>query len=219
MPDLKALVQLLIEFLRVYYASYGYWIVFLGALLENTFLLGLVMPGGTMVLLGAFYARLGDLQLPVVIGVGWAGMFLGTSLDYWAGRRGLQPLFWRVAVLRRFRKELARARVLMMKYGLLAIVVAHFIGHLRSFVALSSGASRLPYWRFALYELVASGLWNVLYCSLGYILAENLGLLEKIYSRVGWGLLALVILIAVIRYFWLRYRDRLFGITERRSEG
>ncbi len=219
MPDIRALVEALIEFLRGYYASYGYWIVFFGALMENTFLLGLVMPGGTMVLLGAFYARFGDLSLPVVTALGWAGMFLGTSIDYWAGRRGLEPFFWRFAVLRRFRKDLARTRRLMTKYGLAAIILAHFIGHLRSFVALSSGASRLPYWRFALYELVASGLWNVLYCSLGYLLAENLGLLEKLYSQVGWGILAAVVLIAVLRYIWHRWRDRIFGISERKSEG
>ncbi len=219
MPDLKAVVEAAIEFLKGYYASFGYWIVFIGALTENTFLLGLVMPGGTMVLLGAFYARLGYLSLPLVILLGWAGMFLGTSFDYWAGRKGLQPLLWRVALLRRYRKDLAKARILMVRYGLLAIIVAHFIGHLRSFVALSSGASRVPYRRFAMYEIVAAGLWNVLYCGLGYLLAENLSLLEWVYSRVGWGLLALVVLLVVLRYIWLRYRDRIFGIPERKLEG
>src|SRR5579884_2329966 len=91
MPDL----QPLLETLRHAYATWGYPIVFFGALLENTVLLGLVLPGGTLVLLGAIYAQQGDMMLPFVLLLGWLGMAAGTSIDYVLGRWGVWSLLHR----------------------------------------------------------------------------------------------------------------------------
>jgi hypothetical protein len=49
MPD----PQQIMETFRAAYSTWGYPLVLLGALLENTALLGLVLPGGSVVLLGA----------------------------------------------------------------------------------------------------------------------------------------------------------------------
>lgn len=42
-----------------FYDGYGYPLVLVAAALENTFLVTLIFPGGTMVLLGGVYAGLG----------------------------------------------------------------------------------------------------------------------------------------------------------------
>jgi membrane protein DedA with SNARE-associated domain len=47
-------------------------------LLENTALLGLVLPGGSLVLLRAVYAQQGAMTRPLVLVLGWLGMVLGT---------------------------------------------------------------------------------------------------------------------------------------------
>jgi membrane-associated protein len=78
----------IINFIQGYFASWGYWFVFFGSFLENTIIVGLFTPGGTINLLGGFYAKLGVLYLPWVILAGWAGMFLGDNFDYWVGRKG-----------------------------------------------------------------------------------------------------------------------------------
>ena len=85
MPD----PQQIMETLRAAYSTWGYPLVLRGALLENTALLGLVLPGGSLVLLGAIYAQRGAMALPLVLVLGWLGMVLGTSLDYALGRWGL----------------------------------------------------------------------------------------------------------------------------------
>ena len=75
-----------IELLGDFYDHYGYETVFLGALFENTALLGLVFPGGTLALLGAFYARQGTLSLSWVIALATLGTVLGYHVDYLLGR-------------------------------------------------------------------------------------------------------------------------------------
>ncbi|HEX2172255.1 MAG TPA: hypothetical protein VHL09_07400 [Dehalococcoidia bacterium] len=85
MPDLPSLRDV-VDFLQTYYLTYGYAFVFAGSLLENIALVSFVWPGGVIVLLGAVYARLGDLSLPLVIGLAWIGSFAGTLINYALGR-------------------------------------------------------------------------------------------------------------------------------------
>jgi len=82
MPGIHEFLNLL----RDAYAAWGYDIVFLGAFLENTVLLGLILPGGALVMLGAVYAHQGSMALPAVFLLAWLGMVAGTSIDYLLGR-------------------------------------------------------------------------------------------------------------------------------------
>src|SRR2546426_1161592 len=69
-----------IELLGEFYNQYGYLTVFLGTLGENTALLGLLLPGNSLALLGAMYARLGTLNLGLVIFLATLGTVLGYHL-------------------------------------------------------------------------------------------------------------------------------------------
>ncbi len=80
------MIHALIEWLGGLYSQYGYLIVFLGSLGENTAFVGLILPGGTLALLGAFYARAGTLNIGWVIFFAWIGTVLGYHVDYLVGR-------------------------------------------------------------------------------------------------------------------------------------
>src|SRR5438034_272660 len=75
-----------IKLLGEFYNQYGYLAVFLGTLGENTAFLGLLLPGNSLALLGAAYARLGTLNLGWVIFLATLGTVLGYHLDYLLGR-------------------------------------------------------------------------------------------------------------------------------------
>lgn len=183
------------------YGAWGYPLVLLAAALENTFLVTLIFPGGTMVLLGGIYARIGQLSLPAVILCGWIGTFLGASIDYGLGRWGGRLL---APILARPDAAAGQARVaeMLRRYGMLALVAGHFIGPIRSLVALSAGMARMSYLLFAIYELPASLLWATAYGIGGYLLADQIPLLEQILERFGWGLAAA----AALFIGWQAYR-------------
>lgn len=198
----------LVDFLKDYYASWGYLIVLAGAYLENTALLGLLLPGGTLILLGAFYAKLGYLWLPGVIILGCIGMFLGSSTDYWLGRLGLHRVFMKTRFWSRIEAGLEKARAFLDKHGGFAIFLSHFIGHIRAFVALTAGASKYPYRNFALLDIGAAFVWNIIFCVLGYLLADNIELVERLYARFGIGLLIVGVVVFIGWRIWQIYRKR-----------
>ncbi len=185
-----------------WYASYGYPLVFVGALGENTALLGLILPGGTLAALGAFYARAGTLNLAWVILLAWAGTVLGYHVDYLVGRfalsRGLER-WGRSRLGRRLRLagRVRLARGFLTRHGGKAILLSHTAGHLRSFVALSAGATHMSYPRFLAFEALAALIWSSLFCAVGYLIGTEIDVFLSILERIGWMSLALIAVLAV----------------------
>ena len=196
MPDLSHVI----DALRAAYDTWGYPLVLLGALLENTALLGLVLPGGSLVLLGAVYAQQGVLAWPLVLVLGWLGMVLGTSLDYAFGRWALRATLGQTRLMARLEPKLGDAERFLERHGAWAFLLAHFIGHIRSFVALTAGTSRLPYRRFLRYEALAALAWNLVWVMAGYLVGAHLEFLQRLMSGAGLA----VVLVVVAGY--LAYR-------------
>lgn len=208
------MLQNLIDLLRDLYDQYGYLIVFLGALGENTALVGLALPGGTLALLGAFYARQGTLNLAWVIFFAWMGTVLGYHVDYLLGRFALGKVMLRWGDSRLGRRmrlagRLRLGRRMLTKYGGRAILLSHIVGHIRSFVALSAGATRMSYRRFLSFELVAALLWNTAFCLIGYAAGAEYDRILPIIERAGWiiaGVVVLALLVWKVGLPWLRKR-------------
>lgn len=208
MPTLP--IRELIEFLKVFYDQYGYLMVFLGTLFENTALLGLLLPGNSLALLGAFYAKVGTLNLGWVIFFAWLGTVLGYHVDYLFGRYGLSYIMnrWGDSKLGQRLRLAGRLRLasrFLTKHGGKAILLSHTIGHLRSFVALSAGLTRMNYLRFLLFESSAALLWNTAYSLLGYFIASEIEHLQMLFERAGWVMFALF---AVIFLVWRWFQRR-----------
>lgn len=208
-------LQELLDALGHFYQHYGYLSVFLGTLGENTAFLGLFLPGNSLALLGALYARLGTLQLGWVIFFATLGTVLGYHVDYLFGRFVLVRVAsrWSAGTLGRRLRLAARLRLgrrLLHRHGGKAILISHLIGHLRSFVALSAGMTRMNYRRFLTYELVAATLWNTAFCLLGYLLAGEIDRLRVLIERAGWLVIAILILLFLIwRFVRQRVRQRI----------
>lgn len=198
----------LIDALRLAYVTWGYPIVLLGAMLENTALLGLVLPGGSLVLLGALYAQQGLMALPLVLLMGWLGTAAGASLDYAMGRWGLYTALGHTRLLRRLEPRLHKTEHFLERHGAWAFLLAHFIGHVRSFVAITAGASQLPFRRFLLYEGMAALAWNLLFVGLGYTIGEHLGLLQRLMGGAGAALIGVALLGYIGYRVWARVRVR-----------
>jgi len=208
----------IIELLGKFYDQYGYMLVFLGSLGENTAVLGLVLPGGSLTLIGAFYARQGTLNLGWVIFLAWVGTVLGYHADYLFGRFVLRHVtqHWGASRLGRHLRLAGRirlARALLAKHGGKAILISHTVGHMRSFVALSAGITQMRYPRFLVFEMVAALIWNVLYCVLGYFIGTQIELIQVLFERSGWIIFGLLI---VLFFIWRFLKGRMQPKRRRR---
>lgn len=209
-----------IEALGTLYDQYGYLIVFLGTLAENTALLGLLLPGNSLALLGAFYARMGTLNLGWVIFFAWLGTVLGYHVDYLIGRYALGHAMtrWSKTTLGhrlRLAGRIRLAQKMLFKHGGKSIMLSHAIGHMRSFVALSAGITHMKYLHFLLFEVIAALLWNTLYSLLGYFIAVEFDRLETLLKQTGW-ILFIVLALAFLLWSWWK-RKRSETLKQRRK--
>jgi Uncharacterized membrane-associated protein len=202
-----------IDALGILYQQYGYLIVFFGALSENTALVGLILPGNSLTLLGAFYARDGTLSLGWVIFIAWLGTVLGYHIDYLLGRFALVHIVSRCVTSRPGRRirlavRLRLAHMMLTKHGGKAILISHMVGHMRSFVAISAGIMRMKYTRFLCFEAIAALLWTMLFSLLGYTIAGEVETIQTILARSGWLVLAGLLILFIVWRWWKRKKRK-----------
>ena len=88
-------------------------------------------------------------------------------------------------------------------HGGKAVFLARFIPGLRAFGALVAGISRMHWWTFLFYNVLAGAVWATASILVGYLFSRSLVLVE------GWMSLAsvlLVLLFVLTLVFYLAYR-------------
>lgn len=190
------MVERVVEFLQPYLSPpWGYLIVGLATLLENSIGAGVVVPGETLVILGGFYARVGRLSLPGVIAVSVVGAIVGDNLGYLIGRR-----FGRGFLERHGPRlfvtpaRLAMADAYYRRHGGKTVFLGRFVPVVRSGGFILAGVSRMPWRRFAVYDAAGSALWGTANAVLGYVLGEAYRRAEGYLRGAGLVLLAILLL-------------------------
>lgn len=121
---------------------------------------GLPIPGETALLVAGGLAASGHLSLALVIAIASAAAILGDTMGYWLGRRGGRAMLMRDGFLAAHRREaVARADRFYARYGFMTVFLARWIIGVRVVAALTAGASRMPYRRFALANATGGIAW------------------------------------------------------------
>jgi len=128
-------------------AAYGYWVIFIGCLLE----------GETVLILGGMAAHQGSLQWPQVIGWATLGGILGDQLLFWTGRYGGARL---LPKLKRHQAAIERVQGLIQRYPSTSVFAVRFLYGMRLVGPMVIGASGLAPWRFALLNVLGAAVWG-----------------------------------------------------------
>jgi membrane protein DedA with SNARE-associated domain len=203
MPDFGELIDRFLRWLEPFYATYGYGVVILGALLEHTFFLAWALPGGILVAIGGLYSQSGPLALPVVILCAALGFTLGDHLDFLVGRRGTAVID-RVTKGRRFDPG-----YIWSVRALPALLLAYTNTIPRAALFMGGAASGLTYPRFLALSLGLALFWGSVFSVLGYWLGAQRDQLTTWLQRIGIG--GQVLLLAAVAIGVLIYRRRKRG--------
>jgi membrane protein DedA with SNARE-associated domain len=203
--------------LLLVFGRHALLLAFFGAFIENTVVLGFLLPGGTVVALSGAAGRTASLSLPWLIVMSALGMTAGAVTNYYCGRAGLQRVLarsWTGKIGRELAVQLRSAEPLLRKHGWWVMLFAHAFGPGRSTLALAAGASGFSLVRFLIIELPAAFLWSALYAGGGYLLAGEWQNLELMLRRIGWVGAALLVIGGGGYWLWHRKLARAIAPDE-----
>src|SRR3989344_435420 len=155
-----------LEFIKDLYKTYGYYLVFFGALLEGMFLVGLYVPGSVTGLLGASLSKTGVVQYPIVLVLAAFGLVIAYSINYLLGRYGWYHVMARLG----FGKGLNVAKDKLEKHQAKTIFLGYIHPGSASFLSTAAGILKIPFKRFIILSFLAQSLWGILWGSLAYFL-------------------------------------------------
>ena len=174
----------------------GYPSAGLGILIESS---GIPFPGEALLLAAAAWAAVRHHSIVLVILFAFLGATAGADIGYYLGFRGGRPFVERFGHVFRIRPEhLAQAELFFARHGDKAVILGRFVLGLRTWASMLAGMARMPFWRFQLFSAVGSFLWAVAIGTLGYVLGNNLPLIETIIRDVGIGGLTALLAIGLI---------------------
>jgi membrane protein DedA with SNARE-associated domain len=139
------------------------WALVLLFLLIGAESTGVPLPGETALVASGVLASQGKLNIVAVIVVASAAAIIGDNCGYWIGRKGGRRLLERWSfVSKHAQKVLPRSERIFAKHGGKTVFFGRFVAILRITAAWLAGISRMPWWRFLLFNAAGGILWATL---------------------------------------------------------
>ena len=91
------------------------------------------------------------------------------------------------------------------RHGYWTVFLGRMVPIFRSLISLPAGIERMSWWKFGLFTLLGSAIWNTIFVLAGFYLGENWHIAEQ-YASVFSRIVVVVVLVAVI--WWVLKRIR-----------
>lgn len=177
-------------------SPWGYVVVFSLALLESAALVGLAVPGETVLLVGGFAASQGHADVRIMAGAAFVGAVIGDSIGFEIGRR-MGPALHASRLGRRLGDDRwARAAGYVSRLGGRAVLTGRFVGLLRAVVPMAAGMSDMPYRTFLVWNVAGALVWAPAVVVAGYLAGNSLVRVERWLGRASL-IVGLVVAVAV----------------------
>jgi membrane-associated protein len=169
----------------------------LGIMLETSILVGLIVPGDTIVIVAATgvenIVQFVSLAVAVIVGA-LAGESIGFALGRYFGPRIRASRLGR----RIGEQHWTRAENYLERRGGIAVFVSRFLPVLHSLIPLTVGMSTMPYRRFMRWTVPACVLWALAYVSVGTIAAGSYRSLSQQLHYAGYIFVGIIVLFGVL---------------------
>ena len=139
---------------------------------ESGLLIGLFLPGDSLLFTAGFLASQGYLDIRWLVPLCFIAAVAGDSVGYAFGYRVGRGLFNREDSRVFKRKHLERAEAFFDKHGGKAIVLARFLPIVRTCTPIGAGMGRMHYPRFLAFNVLGGFLWAVGVTMAGYFLGS-----------------------------------------------
>lgn len=136
--------------------EYRYWVLFVVTFLE----------GETILIIAAYLASLGYLNIWMAALVAASGTFLGDQVYFWIGRRFGNE--WLRTRKKSWKMRVSRVLKMVHKWDAWFILSYRFIYGLRNVSSFAMGLSKIQFWRFFVLNMLASVVWAAVFSATGF---------------------------------------------------
>lgn len=150
----------------------GYLGLFLMVFAETGLLIGLILPGETLVFTAGFFSSLGYFNIWLVMGLTFIAAVFADSAEYSLGKKYGILVFQKSSWRWINKDQIKRAEDFYNQYGGKAIIAARFLPFIRTLAPLMAGIGKMRYQTFVIYNVVGGLLWAVTVSLLGYFLGQ-----------------------------------------------
>lgn len=137
-------------------------IIFLIVFVDCIALVGLAVPGNTLLVVTSAVAGTYNYPLWKVILLGALGGWLGDIISYSIGYR-LKTKVYQLKILKKNPKWLTTADSYLRRYGILGLLLGRFISPLRATMSMMVGVFHFPVITFLIVTLIASFIWTTVF--------------------------------------------------------
>lgn len=196
----------LIELLGMLLSSWlGYAALFGLVFAETGLLVGIVVPGDSLLFTVGVVVGAGHSSILLVNAVLMLAAIVGDSTGYLLGRQTGPRIFTRKDSLFFKQEYVSRTQAFYERYGGKTILIARFLPVVRSFAAFMAGVGRMPYGRFLPFS-ICGGVGSVfLLTMLGYELGGT-PFVRRNFDKVILAIVFLSLLPSVIEVIRARRR-------------
>ena len=188
--------------------SWGYFAIFVTALVESTIIIGSFIPGSVGIIFAGLLAAKGYYNFAGMLFVGTLGGVVGDAFSYYLGKRG-EHLFKDEARLLK-KAHLERGKRFFERFGDKSILLGRFTGPLRPIMPFIAGLSEMNLKAFYFWNILSAVIWVLVHLSLGYFFGTSLRAVER-WSVVTGATLLVVIATTVALAYLVEQRHRIFA--------
>ncbi len=146
---------------------------------ESGLLIGLILPGDSLLLAAGVFAGRGKLPIVWLVALVIIAAIIGYEVGYEFGKKIGPRLFKRNDGFL-FREEyMGRTEKFFKKYGPATVVLARFVAHVRTLLSIIAGASSMDRRQYFIYNVTGSVLWGGGLTLLGYWLGSRVPNVDK----------------------------------------
>lgn len=165
--------------------------------METGLLIGFFLPGDSLLfitglMIGSGSIVIGSYQVPIWLMCALISItaFAGDQTGYFIGKKAGHALFNRPDSKLFSHKNVEKTHAFFERYGARAVILAHFVPVMRTFVPVAAGIGEMDYKHFVRYNVIGVLGWGTGVTLMGYFL----GSIPLVHDHVEWFTIGFVIL-------------------------
>ncbi|MGM0533193.1 MAG: DedA family protein [Campylobacterota bacterium] len=192
-------MQPVVDFILESVSGMGYWGIFFLMALESSFF---PFPSEVVMVPAGYLVYKGEMNMFLVLISGIGGSLFGALVNYYIAAR------WGRAFMLRWGRymfinpqKLAKMERFFSDHGHISTFSGRLIPGVRQYISFPAGLAKMDLAQFSIYTSFGAGIWVAILALLGYYIGGQEALIKQYLHII---IIALLILLALLAYFYIR---------------